>query len=81
MKRIKSACIMQVLRFQQKEDSGMSLNTLLDLNRAEAIRYKEQLQRTKTRFMIDEEKEEADGSVIIKIRKEYNAKTDVSPYF
>ncbi len=72
---------MQVLRFQQKEDSGMSLNTLLDLNRAEAIRYKEQLQRTKTRFMIDEEKEEADGSVIIKIRKEYNAKTDVSPYF
>ncbi len=47
---------MQVLRFQQKEDSGMSLNTLLDLNRAEAIRYKEQLLES-VRYMNEEKSE------------------------
>ncbi len=72
---------MQILRFQQKEDNYLSVDALLDMNRNEANRYKLELQRKKTRFMIEEEKEEADGSVIIKIRKEYNAQTDVSPYF
>lgn len=81
MKRIKSACIMQTLRFQQKEDSGLSVNTILSLNRAEVERYKTHLERTKTRYKIDSEKEESDGSVIVRIRKEYNSTADIGEYF
>lgn len=81
MKRIKSACIMQTLRFQQKEDSGLSHDSLLELNKAEAEKYKNQLESTKTRYVIDSETEESDGAVIIKIRKEFNSKIDVEEYF
>ncbi|MDO5150633.1 MAG: hypothetical protein Q4D76_14780 [Oscillospiraceae bacterium] len=81
MKRIKAACIMQTIRFQQKEDSGLSADALLRLNREEAERYKTQLEKTKTRYKIDSESEENDGSVIIRIRKEYNEKVEVGEYF
>lgn len=54
---------------------------MLELNKAEAERYKNQLERTKTRYVIDSETEESDGAVIIKIRKEYNSKIDVEEYF
>lgn len=81
MKRIKAACIMQTIRFQQKEDSGLSVDALLSLNHAEAERYKTQLESTKTRYKIDNESEEPDGSVIIHIRKEYNGKTEIGEYF
>lgn len=81
MKRIKSACIMQTLKFQQKEGSGFPHDYLLELNRAEAERYKNQLEQAKTRYVIDSETEDSDGTIIIKIRKEYNSKTDVGEYF
>lgn len=81
MKRIKAACIMQTIRFQQKEGSGFSVNVLLDMNRAEAERYKQQLDRTRTRYKIEEQTEEPDGTVIIRIRKEYNSRTEIGAYF
>ena len=81
MKRIKAACIMQTVTFRQKEDSGLSAETLLRLNREEAQRYKDGLVKSKTRFRIDDESESPDGSVIIRIRKEYNGTTDIGEYF
>ncbi|MGN0584429.1 MAG: hypothetical protein ACI4JD_03135 [Ruminococcus sp.] len=81
MKRIKAACIMQTIRFQQKEGTGLSTEALHSINNAEADRYKSQLEKTKTRYRIDRETEEDDGSVIICIRKEYNGKTDIGEYF
>ena len=81
MKRIKAACIMQTVTFRQKEDSGLSAETLLRLNREEAQRYKDGLVKSKTRFRIDDESESPDGSVIIRIRKEYNGNTDIGEYF
>ncbi|MBQ8180552.1 MAG: hypothetical protein IJ010_01080 [Ruminococcus sp.] len=81
MKRIQAACIMQTLRFQQKEDSGLSIETLIKLNREEVQRYKAQLDKNKTRYKIDEESEQPDGAVIVRIRKEYNSSASVGEYF
>ncbi|MBP0965767.1 MAG: hypothetical protein J5999_10850 [Oscillospiraceae bacterium] len=81
MKRIQSACIMQTIRFQQKEDGSLPIPEMLAANRAESARYKTQLERAQTRYKIDEEAEQPDGSVIIRIRKEYNGRTDIGEYF
>ena len=81
MKRIQAACILQTLRFQQKENSGFSVESLLKMNREEVQRYKAQLDKNKTRYKIDEESEQPDGAIIIRIRKEYNSGADVGEYF
>lgn len=80
MKRIQSACIMQIIRFQQKEGIGLSHNEIRALNHAEVERFKEQLEVTKKRYRIDSESEEADGSILVSIRKEYNEKTNIGEY-
>lgn len=81
MKRVKAACIFQTLIFSQKEDLGFSRERLLELNRDEVRRYKLSLERTGTRYQVTEEKELEDGSVLVKVRKQYNDKADVSEYF
>lgn len=81
MKRIQAACILQTLRFQQKEDSGLSVEAMLKLNRSEVQKYKAQLDKNKTRYKIDEESEQPDGAIIIRIRKEYNNGVAVGEYF
>ncbi|MGN0665315.1 MAG: hypothetical protein ACI4KF_02180 [Huintestinicola sp.] len=81
MKRILSACINQTIRFGQKDDCPLSVPEMLSANRAEYARYKTQLERTQTRYKIDEEAEQPDGSIIIRIRKEYNGRTDIGEYF
>jgi len=81
MKRIQAACILQTLRFQQKEDSGLSVEAMLKLNRSEVQKYKAQLDKNKTRYKIDEESEQPDGAIIVRIRKEYNNGVAVGEYF
>lgn len=81
MKRIQAACILQTLRFQQKEDSGLSVEAMLKLNRSEVQKYKAQLDKNKTRYKIDEESEQPDGAIIVRIRKEYNNGASVGEYF
>ena len=49
MKRVKAACILQTLLFMQKEDCGLSHEAILNLNRTEVNRYKQTLERTRTR--------------------------------
>ena len=81
MKRIKSACILQTLIFAQKPDSGFSKEYAMKENQKEFERYKATLERTKTRYQIDETVEQEDGSLIVRVRKQYNDKADVSEYF
>lgn len=80
MKRIQSACIMQTIAFRQKDGSGLSRETMLKMNREELLRYKTQLDRNRTRYKIDEEADQSDGSVIVRIRKEYSGTADVGSY-
>lgn len=81
MKRIQSACIFQTLMFSQKEENGFSREQALQLNRAEFEQYKTTLERTRTRHQITDVQETEDGSVVVRVRKQYNAKADVAEYF
>ena len=81
VKRVKAACILQTLIFQQKEDLGLRRESILDMNRSEVARYKQSLERTHTRYRIDSEEELEDGSILVRVRKQYNEKADVSEYF
>ena len=81
MKRIKAACILQTLVFSQKEEAGLSPEEALKLNRAEMERYRKSLARTATRHQINQVDEQPDGSIIIRVRKQYNGKADVDEYF
>ena len=80
MKRIQSACIMQTIAFRQKDGSGLSRETMLKMNREELLRYKTQFDRNRTRYKIDEEADQPDGSVIVRIRKEYSGTADMGSY-
>ncbi len=81
MKRVKSACIFQTLIFSQKPEMGLSKERAIRLNREEFERYKQGLERTRTRYQIVDSAETDDGSVIVKVRKQYNDTIDVSEYF
>ena len=81
MKRVRSACIMQTLVFCQREELCLTAENAVELNKAEYEKYKSDLEKTGTRYQILSEKEESNGSVAVKIRKQYNDKTDVSEYF
>ncbi len=70
MKRIKEACICQTLHFLLKEDVGHDY--AVSLVKEEVEKYKASLERSRTKYRIIEETEQADGSVIIKIKKQYN---------
>ena len=81
MKRVKAACILQTLVFAQKEDCGLTREQQLRLNRDEGSRYKATMDRSRTRYQITEETEQSDGSVIVRVRKQYSDRADVSEYF
>ena len=81
MKRVKAACIQQTLVFMQKEDCGLSKASVLETNRKELEHYKQTMDRTRTRYQIVSEEEQEDGSIIVRVRKQYNDKADVSEYF
>ncbi|MBQ8448412.1 MAG: hypothetical protein IJX27_05735 [Clostridia bacterium] len=81
MKRVKSGCILQTLVFLQKEDCGFSAEAQLKYNLEEVEKYKKELERNKTRYQILEVTHQADSSVIVRVRKHLNDKTDVSEYF
>lgn len=70
MKRIKAACITQTLHFLLKEDMGKEYAKKLVTEEVE--RYKEQLDKNRTQYKILSEETQADGSVIIEIKKQYN---------
>ena len=81
MKRVQAACILQTLVFQQKDDSYFSKEKKIALNKEEVKKYKASLEKNKTRFQIVEETEQPDGAILVRVRKQYNDKTDVAEYF
>lgn len=70
MKRVKAACICQTLHFMLKEDVEHSL--AVQQVREDVERYKRALERNRTQYRIVEEKEQPDGSVMMKVIKQYN---------
>ena len=71
MKRIKAACIQQVLHFQLKEELDHTYaEAMVD---AEVKRYKDQLTANLAQYKILSEEKQEDGSVVIEIIKQYNS--------
>lgn len=70
MKRVKAACICQTLHFLLKEE--MEHDTAVKLVRDEVAQYKKNLERNRTQYKIVEEVEQPDGSMMVKVIKQYN---------
>lgn len=71
MKRIVAACITQTLHFRLKE--GETGEYARKAVKEEVRKYKENLDRARTKYNILSEEEQQDGSIIIEIKKQYNA--------
>lgn len=70
MKRVKAACICQTLHFMLKDDLGHDY--AVKLVKEEVEKYKTSLDRNRTKYKIVSEETQSDGSVMIKIIKQYN---------
>ncbi len=70
MKRVKAACITQTLHFLLKEDVGQEYAKKLVTE--EVKKYKDSLDKNKIQYKILSEETQADGSVILEIKKQYN---------
>ncbi len=81
MKRVKAACILQTPVFLRRPELGLTSVQAKELNHVELAQYKAQPNRAKTRYLIADEHEEADGSVVVHVKKQYNDTADVSEYF
>ncbi len=77
MKRVRSACICQTLHFLLKEE--FPRDYALKQVRAEVEAYKKGLERNRTQYKILDEQEQEDGSILVKVIKQYNA-TPVGDY-
>lgn len=70
MKRVKAACITQTLHFLMKEDLGEEYAR--KLVQEEAKKYKEGLEKSRTKYKILSEETLEDGTVVIEVKKQYN---------
>ena len=70
MKRVLAACICQTLHFQLKDE--IPHEEAVRQVRDELERYKAGLEKNRTKFRVVEETEQEDGSVVLKIIKQYN---------
>ena len=71
MKRVKAACICQMLHFMLKEDVGHG--DAVKQAEQEVEHYKKNLERKNTQYKITEHTSQPDGSIIIKVIKQYNS--------
>lgn len=70
MKRIKAACICQTLHFLLKEDTEPVLAQRLVQD--EVAAYRKRLEASGAKYRILSEEQQTDGSVILRIKKQYN---------
>ena len=70
MKRVKAACICQTLHFMLKDDFGHDY--AVKLVKEEVEKYKASLDKNRTKYKLVSEETQPDGSVMIKIIKQYN---------
>lgn len=71
MKRVKAACLHQIIHFLLKED--LEHDYAERIVREEVSRYKAQLERSSAKYRIISETKQEDGSVVIEIIKQYNS--------
>ena len=71
MKRVKAACICQILHFMLKEDLGHDY--AVKQVEQELEHYKKNLELNHTQYKITEQTNQPDGSIIIKVIKQYNS--------
>ena len=67
---VKAACICQTLHFMLKDDLGHDY--AVKLVKEEVEKYKASLDKNRTKYKIVSEETQSDGSVMIKIIKQYN---------
>lgn len=70
MKRIRAACLQQTVHFILKED--MPHDAAVTAVKNEIAQYKAQMDRSNTKYQIVEEIPQPDGSIILKVKKQYN---------
>ena len=70
MKRIKAACLFQTLHFELKDNPEH--DAAVAAVREEVSHYKMRLDSRGVIYKIDEETVQPDGSIILRIRKQYN---------
>lgn len=70
MKRVKAACICQTLHFMLKED--VAHDWAVEQVKQEVEQYKKTLERNYTKYKIIEQTTQTDGSIMLKIIKQYN---------
>ena len=71
MKRVQSACLEQTVHFQLKEDvigHAAALRAVAE----EVEQYKAQMDRKHVKHKILEETTQPDGSILVKIKRQYN---------
>ncbi len=71
MKRVKAACICQTLHFMLKEE--IPHDYAVKMVKEEVEQYKKTLTLNGTQFKIVEETDQPDGSVMVKVIKQYNS--------
>lgn len=71
MRRIQSACLAQTLRFSLHD--VLPADETEKLVRVEVEQYKTDLERKGIRYCIISESVQPDGSMILKIKRQYNA--------
>ncbi len=71
MKRVRAACICQTLHFFLKDEAER--DRAAEIVRQEVEQYKRNLERNRTKYKIVEETPQPDGSILLKVIKQYNA--------
>ena len=77
MKRIKAACLEQTIHFLLKDD--LPHEEAVKFAEAEYAHYLAQLERSRTEYRILEKTAQPDGSLLVKLKKQYNS-YDCKPY-
>ncbi|MGN1409000.1 MAG: hypothetical protein ACI4XJ_02365 [Eubacteriales bacterium] len=70
MKRVMAACICQTLHFLLKDE--IPKEQAVKLVREEVEQYKKTLEKNHTQYKIIEEENKPDGSIVVKVIKQYN---------
>ena len=71
MKRVKAACICQTLHFLLKD--GLTHEDAVSLAWQEVEQYQKNLERNRTQYKILSKVQQPDGSIVVKVIKQYNA--------
>lgn len=72
MKSVKCACLEQTLHFILREDQMNGTHAENELQ-TEVARYKQELEQSRTKFLVIDERKQPDGPIILKIKSSITA--------